>query len=233
MKAAFLLLTVTVGLRAATLVAPSGLGGVEGNTTAVPLFGGDSYRTQIIYGREQFSLFSPGGAYITELRFRMDGGGTGSFAGGADVEIHLSTTSKQPDALSADLAQNIGQDEVICLPRSIIQLSGQSVAGSVSAFSVVIPLPNHFYYNPTSGNLLVDASVFALGQLAHLDWELNDIDRVSIAARPIGNGNFTTILSTTAPVTQFVFEPISEPSVRMLILLSLLMLLSVRKYVTS
>src|SRR6187397_2290963 len=73
------------------LVVPNGFENVEGNSNGIALFGGQLSETQIIYGSQHFSSFPSEGAFITELRFRLDGQYSSSLNGSADLEIRLST----------------------------------------------------------------------------------------------------------------------------------------------
>ncbi|HEY6227204.1 MAG TPA: hypothetical protein VI282_08795, partial [Verrucomicrobiae bacterium] len=75
-----------------TIVAPNGLENREGDSSVIPFLGGIPARTQVIYGAGNFGLFPPEGAYLTELRFRMDGRYAQPFTGTANLEVRLSTT---------------------------------------------------------------------------------------------------------------------------------------------
>jgi hypothetical protein len=197
---------------AATVVAPNGLETKEGSTLVIPLFGGDQVRTQVIYGSQHFSLFPPEGAYITEIRFRMDGQYLTGFSGSADMEVHLSTSSQNPNKLASNMESNIGLDETIVLPRSTVSLSSpNAVPGGPNSFSVVNPLPTQFYYNPARGNLLMDARVYGFSNINNLDWDSSPTDGVS-AALAVVTSSTAGIITSTAPVTQFVFVPVPEPS---------------------
>jgi hypothetical protein len=157
MKTAFLLLLSALSCGAATVVAPPGTESVEGNSSAGPLFGGGApARTQVVYGSQNFLSVPPGGMLISELRFRMDGRYGSGFSGGADLEIHLSTSTQNPDSLNQLFSANIGPDETVVFPRSTIALSSGAIPGGPNSFSVVIPLPTRFYYNPANGYLLMD-----------------------------------------------------------------------------
>jgi hypothetical protein len=198
-------------VRGGTVVTPNGFESVEGNSSAIALFGGDDKRTQVIYGSQHFSLFPPEGAYITELRFRMDGANSSTHFGRADLEIHLSTSSQNPNVLNENMDLNVGPDEIIALSRSTIQLTETPTnPGGPHAFSVVIPLLNKFYYQPANGHLLMDAFVYSAGDLANLDWQTGINDGVSAAVHTIGPGSGG--VSSLGLVTQFVFVPVPEPA---------------------
>jgi hypothetical protein len=132
---------------------------------------------------------------------------TSLMSGSADLEVRLSTSTQNPDALNANLNLNVGGDETVALPRSTLTLfENATTPGGPHAFSVSIPLPNKFYYNPAHGNLLVDAFVYSAGNLVNLDWHAAQGDGLSSA--------LSGVVGPTAsiPVTQFVFEPVPEPS---------------------
>lgn len=231
MKTILLLLCFGLLSRAGTLVVPNGLDNVEGDTSAIGLFGGDQQRTQVIYGYQQFSLFPAEGAYITELQFRMEGTHLSGFSAGADLEVHLSTTQRGGESLSPVFAANVGADDQVVLPRTILQLHSDAVPGGPNSFSVVIPLPNKFYYSPANGSLLMDAFVYSAAAVPNLDWKLGSSDGVSAAVGPV-NGQLASVVSNSGLVTRFVFEPIPEPSTVLLIFpAALLILITRRKHV--
>jgi hypothetical protein len=123
---------------------------------------------------------------------------------------------------------NPGPDEIVALPRQIVPLFENATnPGGPHAFSVVIPLPNKFYYNPANGNLLVDAFVYGVADLSNLDWHAAQGDGLSSA--------LSGMVGPTAniPVTQFVFEPIPEPSPAMLLSLAVAVLQLRKRYVAS
>jgi hypothetical protein len=205
------LLCLANRIYAATVVAPNDLENKEGDTSVIGLFGGNARRTQVIYDRRHFSLFPPEGASIVELRFRLDSG-RADFSTTVDLEIRLSTSDQGSDGLGTILARNVGPDETIVLPRTLLTLSGvQTSPNGPNSFSVVIPLPNQFFYNPSNGNLLMDAFVYDPGATGNLDWDTGFSDGVSIASGAI-SATFASTISRTAPVTQFVFVPVPESS---------------------
>jgi hypothetical protein len=232
MKKAFFILMFAVATQAGTIVAPSGLESVEGDTSAIGLFGGSARRTQLIYGSENFSSLPTGGVLISELRFRMDGDYLSGFSGSADLEIHLSTSTQNPEFLNPQFSANIGVDEVTALPRSTISLSSVAKPGGPNAFSVVIPLPTRFHYNPASGYLLMDAFVYSSTDVPNLDWRFSTSDGVSVMVGGLTSSSGGTI-SHNALVTQFVFEPVPEPSTMALIGTGIFMALRRKKHVNA
>jgi hypothetical protein len=204
---------LAVHVRGATMVAPNGFENIEGDTSSGGLFGaGSNSRTQMIYANSHFSLFPPDGAYITELRFRMDGQYADAFSSNPNLEIHLSTTQANPNQLSGTFAANIGSDETVVLPKSSVSLSSGANPGGPNSFSIVIPLPRSFYYNPSNGHLLMDAWVYSLGtDSRNLDWNTGTGDGVSAVTEPL-TGSIGPTISNLGLITQFVFEPVPEPS---------------------
>ena len=113
------------------------------------------YRLQEVYGAENFPA-AP--LVITELRYRPDA--TYGFAFDtivADLQIHLSTTTRNPDGLSATFANNIGADETEVFSGELeISSSFTGPEGGPKDFDIIIPLQTPFTYDPSEGNLLVD-----------------------------------------------------------------------------
>jgi hypothetical protein len=200
--------------RAGTLVAPNGLENVEGNTSGASFGISTPGRTQIIFGSQHFSLFSPDGANISELRFRVDGPNGFAFSASVDMEVHLSITTQNPNQLDSVLSANVGVNETVVLPRTIIAIGSEFMSVGPNAFSIAIPLPNQFFYKPTDGNLLMDLFVHGINAprgFPNLDWQGGNSDGVSAAVAPLVPG--TSIVSASGLVTQFVFSPVPEPSI--------------------
>ena len=71
-----------------------------------------NYRIQEVYGAQNFAV--PGALYITELRYRPDSTYGSSFNTViGNIEIRLSTTTREADALSQNYSQNPGTDETL------------------------------------------------------------------------------------------------------------------------
>lgn len=80
-----------------------------------------------------------------------------------DVTIRLSTTTKQPDALSAMFADNIGADVLKVFDGVLsVDATGDAGPGEPNPFEIVFDFvdalgdPLGFNYDPSAGNLLVD-----------------------------------------------------------------------------
>jgi hypothetical protein len=213
MKKALLIFVLGVEARAGTIVAPSGWDNIEADTSGVGLFGaGSGDRVQIIYSSQNFFSIPAEGIYVTALRFRMDGQYADSFSATPEFELRLSTSSQNPNGLSSVWTDNIGADETVVLPRSVVAInSGPPKLGGPNSFSIEIPLPTQFLYLPARGNLLMDARVFSAAGTRNLDWTFNTSDGVSVAAGQLSSPS-ASVVSHSGLITQFVFTTVPEPS---------------------
>jgi hypothetical protein len=235
MKALILmgLIGVTAQVFGAEIVVPNGMENTEGDRGVIPLFGSDQGRTQIIYGSQNFSLFPPEGVYLVELRFRVNGG-LNSFSGSADLELRMSTSSANPESLNSLFSANVGSDEAVVLPRTVIALSGtQTSPNGPNSFSVIIPLPTQFLYKPANGNLLIDAAVFGSSNLRNLDWSSSENDGASSALGGLPTAQTAGILDHVSPVLQLVYVPVPEPNIFGLVAMGALIAFLRRKRVTT
>jgi hypothetical protein len=202
--------------QADTLVVPSQLANVEGNSGANLGWGfGVPSRIQQVYSSSLFSALGPEGANISELRFRIDGGGPNGFSTTSELEVHLSSTPVGEGSLSWDCRRNVGSDETVVLTRRQINLSSGYVAGGPNAFSIVIPFPTRFHYSPSNGNLLVDIFAYEPGQLRVFDAQFIEGDGLGIVYGGFGpqiEPMITTVFSAGF-VTQFTFVTVPEPSI--------------------
>src|SRR5260221_669986 len=144
------------------IIGPEGAGGVEGNSSAIPLNTGGPERFQQVY---RSSLFSGAGQdlAIGQIAFRVDAFIGSSFTSTVtNIELHLSTTSKQVDGLSSIFDQNVGADDKTVIGRGPIHFEGSGGGGVVGPWSVVFNMTsNPFEYRPAAGNLLMDIKVFS------------------------------------------------------------------------
>lgn len=137
------------------LVVPAGFANKEDDGYAGTL--GSVMRLQNVYAATNFT----GGAMtIREIRYRRDGSVGPVTSREIDVEIKLSTTAKQPDALSGVFSENYGADTVVAFDGKVIAGSDSgSVPGGPQAFDLVLPLSTPFTYDPAKGNLLLEVRV--------------------------------------------------------------------------
>lgn len=139
----------------------------------------------------------------------------------SDVEFRLSTSSRQPDGLSALFSENIGADETTVFGRGALTLDW-----SRGQFTTGIQFDRPFLYNPAAGNLLLDMRNYGSGDIPSLD--AFDVlgDAISIVGTERGADSQTGGLSTRGLATLFWVDivPIPEPSTTALLLLSLIAL---------
>ena len=151
------------GVKAIAVIAPAGLGTVEGNSqSSLPFsdivdFGAyvGPIRYQQVYNSSDFSQLPDGGAYLTGIFFRGDC----LSREGVEVtnlQVNLSTTSAKADTLSATFADNIGTDDmqVAALARAAFPNLGNHCPAVWDSDAIVLDVP--FFYDPAKGNLLMD-----------------------------------------------------------------------------
>jgi hypothetical protein len=87
-----------------------------------------------------------------------------------DIQVNLSTTSKQPDGLSPVFAENVGLDDQLVF-KGPLKLSShfQNAAGGTKRFNMFLRLQHPFYYDPAQGNLLLDIHNFQGSAASHTD----------------------------------------------------------------
>jgi len=242
------LATATVA-RADFIVVPNALQNVEGNlSNAFPFNTGTlpSQRYQQVYAASNFGSLDL--LRITVIAFRPGPNDAPFMVTLPDIQINLSTTTRQPDDLSPLFLSNVGADDAVVFARGSLSLSSAVVgpAQGPKDFDVVINLQNPFIYAPAKGNLLLDVRNFQGGDLGFsLDAEATDGDGVS---RVFTNGSTpggvdspigaTDAISTLGLVTRFTVAPVAsvvpEPSTFTLLttgLLTPLILLVVRRLV--
>lgn len=144
--------TFTNIARLPAVVVPQGLTNVAGGQNS-SLFSG-TRRIQQIYGPANFPA---GQVTISELRFRPGTPIAAVSANLTDLRVFLSTSSRQPDALSSTFAENSGPDvtEVFAGPLNLVA-SGTGTPGGATDFEFAIPLIQPFFFDPAKGNLLVE-----------------------------------------------------------------------------
>jgi len=204
---------------AAMVVVPGAFEDVEGNTeNGYPFnntyFGGESIRYQQWYAADEFS----GPLLISEIRFRPNSGTSGEAFNATlpDIQINLSTTTRNLGDLSNAFAQNVGANDTIVFDRGALALSSSDVAGAgnTRAFDIVIQLTNPFLYDPTQGNLLMVVRNYGGGLTTQFDAVSTSTSTTRIYNQQSVNNSFGTI-STTGLVTAFVsnsVSPVPEPS---------------------
>jgi len=170
----------------------------------------DSIRYQQVYRASDFTSFgSP--LRITELRFEQVAGPNDNTL--SNVQIRLSTTPRNPDALSSIFAENVGASETVVFSGSL-RLFGSG------GFTTRIPLQTPFVFDPLAGNLLMDVSNFStlsiFGGRRTLRAEDTFGDSVSgVVALDVNAAS--GFVGTGGLVTLFEVTPIPEPSTVMLL----------------
>ncbi len=195
---------------------------------ALEQFNIQSCRFQQVYGTSAFSTLSPGGQYITELRFRADPGtGRGFETVLPDVQINFSVTARGPDTLSTTFAENIGMNEQTVVGRGPLSLS---TLGSPVSFDLRIVLTTPYFYDPALGHLLMDVRNYrALPPPHHETMRAGPLDAANVLGDTV---SYAAALDVAAPsgfansaglVTLFVTQPIPEPSTWALLATALVM----------
>lgn len=112
-------------------------------------------RYQQVYAASEF----PAGLLkITELRFRPNRYVSTTFTTTIEkIEIHLSTTSKQPGKLSPKFAENAGSDDTVVL-KGLLNISSKFAGpeDGPKEFDICVSLTTPFVYDPSKGNFLLD-----------------------------------------------------------------------------
>jgi hypothetical protein len=200
------------------IVVPADLADVEGTSwNNFPFsIGGlneKSQRYQQVYAASAFSALAEPGL-ITALAFRPDFEVAVAFSVTlGDVQINLSTTSAEPDALSNTFANNVGLDDAVVFAGPLFLSSAFSgPAEGPKDFDVVIELQHPFLYDPSAGNLLLDVRNFTGGISTRLDATEGDSDPISRVHTNPGAGAVDTptgFTNTSGLVTRFT---VPEPS---------------------
>ena len=204
------LLVALAGRPSAFVVVPNELGDVEGNTTQVSPFGssipGSSVRYQQVYDASRFAALRPEGEFITAIYFRVDS--VGGYPFGVilpDVAFSLSTTSKGPDNLSTNFAENVGSDAAVIFRGRFESGGGYCPFCSPQPFEMRILASPWFFYRPSAGNLLLDVQVFTYSN----SLPAAPLDASYVMGDSISTVGTTNVLSSTGRsstqgiVTQF------------------------------
>jgi hypothetical protein len=146
-------------------------------------------RLQEVYGSVHFP--TEGALLITELRFRPDFQQGGAFSATiANIQINLSTTVREPDALSTTFAENVGDDDTVVFSGSLT-VSSQFIgpATGPKEFDIMIPLSTPFLYDPGQGNLLLDVRNYSGSTASKLSGESAAGDSASRAGGSVNSAS--------------------------------------------
>jgi hypothetical protein len=214
-----LLGTASLQSRAAPSIAVPFFG--EGNSASYTPFspealGHDSIRFQQVYGSSAFSSIGIGGGFITDLYFSVDAAGRNFTATLPSIEILMSTTLRNPDELSTSFADNLGLETATVYSRGPLTL----FAFGPSTIDVRITLQTPYFYNPATGNLLLEIRNYMKigdppppigGRVQAIDAFNNFGDSVSeVYAYDVGATVGTA--DTLGLQTYFAVTPVPEPS---------------------
>jgi acid phosphatase len=208
------------------IIVPNNLSTTQGNTgNLFPLFSSKPIRYQQVFAKSQFSRFAAGGDMINSIAFRAHAPGV-SFSGSVpQLQVRLSTTSKNPDALSSTFAGNIGADDTQVFSGPLtVAINNSASPSAVNTFDIVITFTTPFHYNPATGNLLVDIQNIQGGtEVPPLDQEIDatnawgdPVSRVynygDASAVAAGQTGTTAENDTVGLVTQFGTTTNAVPS---------------------
>src|SRR5258706_2805000 len=145
--------------KSATYIAPPAFVNTDGASGA-----GDIYHTihiQTVYSGFMFTNTGP--MLIQEIRYRPSGTVGFAFTSSIpNIQLNLSTSSANPEALSATFANNRGANDTLVF-QGPITLSSRFIgpSGGPKAFDIIFPLQTAFLYDPSAGNLVVELRNFS------------------------------------------------------------------------
>ena len=201
---------------ATLIVVPNSLAQTEGNLfNGFPFNVGNNpgmMRYQQVFASSQFSALVAGGEFITQIAFRPESSSNGSAFSSTlpNIQINLSTTTRNPDALSTTFSTNVGTDDTPVFGPGPLALFSAKTGGTPKDFDILIGLTTPFFYNPAAGNLLLDVRNFGGGRTTQFDVQLASGDPVSRVFSPdvnasAGSGDsfgLVTRFTTTANVPE-------------------------------
>jgi hypothetical protein len=205
-------------IRAETVVVPNSNESTSGAGAGLTLpFSASESRWQQVYGSGEFNSAGGNLLQINQLRFRIDeerpvGSSFSTVTHG--LSIFMASTTRTFSTASATYDENIEGNLFQVLPMTDVNFTG--VRSSATSFDVVIPLPNAYVYDRTSGNLLVDIRVAGTSVLPPLDQTGRPNSTYSVG----GSLSFPDgTLTSQGLVTQFGFTivPESRPIILLMI----------------
>lgn len=219
-KAALVALIATAPFQMAkadTLVAPVVYENVEGSSANFFPVGRADFSASPYQQIYDASLFGVSPILISSFAFRADGViGTADIINLASLQVIMSTTSKLVDGLGATPTNNLGIDATMV----INDLDGRQLSSDLSKdengvtydFDYIFAFDVPFLYDPSQGNLIFQIdTVHGVGDwFTYFDATDSPTDGTSRGYLPPPPFPFST--DTIGLVTQFTFEPVSEPS---------------------
>ena len=124
------------------------------------------------------------------------------------IEIRMSTTAKDPDALSTLFADNVGSDESMVYSGPL-----RFYETETERYDIHIPI-TPFLYDPAAGNLLIDVFNYApIFSRPDPDWVVDFAEWNDSVSSVSGRGaDSSGTLSTYGLMTRFSYTPVPEPS---------------------
>jgi hypothetical protein len=157
-----LLLCAASTLAQPVVVVPGSLANVEGNTSSTNPFGLGSSHFQQVISASEFGAFGAATARIDQIWFRLDGNASTNFLASYGVGISFSTTTRMPDGLDVNFANNVGIDFTRVYSAGGIPFQADYVPGALpQPFSLGFLFSTPFDYVPSRGNLLMDIQASA------------------------------------------------------------------------
>ena len=205
------------------------------------ILAGDGFRGRVqqVYDASFFSFLPSGGGWIDSVSFRGDRTtpGTRTYIGDG-VRVQLSTTSAKTDALSPVFSSNLGLDTKIVIDKEtrLVIANGQGDGLTDPFATAFVFFDKPFFFNPQSGNLLIDISFYKDIPMAPYDAETVMGDSVSsVSAFSLNTGQVPTVGTPTTLgfVTAFTYHPVPEPSALVLGALGLGLALTRRRKAPS
>jgi hypothetical protein len=172
-------------------------------------FSAADFRHQQVYGSNEF----PNGAIlIRELRFRPDRVHGSAFSTTiANIQINLSTTQRNPSALSSTYAQNVGSNDTVVFQGALpLSSQFQGPSSGPKAFDMIVPLSQPFLYDPAGGHLVIDVRNFSGAPASRVSGQTGPDN----AWRVLGAlGSATGAVDTGADAVQIVYSLITPPTI--------------------
>jgi len=194
-------LSASVG-RAIDIVAPHGLGDVDGSTSSpTPT---DAFRIQWLYLASEFPDVPEGGAFVVGHSIRADHVQTTEVTNTfADSLFTLSTTTV--NSLSSDFDANLAEDATVVFDgRTSISYPVSGPPGSPNPFGTNVAYTTPFFYDPSLGNLLLQQVTTTGNDVpgSEKDWHETSSSRMAYSFDP--NSPMGTPVNSVI-VTRFSF----------------------------
>ncbi len=178
-----------------------------------------SYRLQEVHGAADFARADNLTLLITGMSYAARLGSAPIDVTVSSVEIHLSTTTRNPDSLSFTFAENIGANETTVFSGSL-----RLYDTAPGDYGIQIEFQTPFLYDYRAGNLLLDVRNFAtIPPPPSGQYNLYAHSEAADSVSGVGNINVnapTGFLGTAGYLTEFTVTPVPEPSTWLLLLIA-------------